>query len=247
MTMNVVSELDFAGVYRVSPDLGTINCIVRDFVLPNGLASPPTRVSSTSTTRAGDTSGPSTWKPTHPGPGHGQGVRPAEGGPAGRPRRHEGGRGGERLLHRPGGVWIFDPTGNHLGTVLTGAPSTTNVAWGGDDWTTLFITSAAHHGPRSDEDSRHPVPRPGLRRPPTCFGRHRSIFLSAQGTLPLGMRTGVPFLLLRLRTILARINESVEACVKIEMDGIQGLATPHLLHCLSVVATCSYPMGFVCL
>ena len=36
MTMNVVSELDFAGVYRVSPDLGTINCIVRDFVCRTG-------------------------------------------------------------------------------------------------------------------------------------------------------------------------------------------------------------------
>ena len=29
----------------------------------------------------------------------------------------------------------------HLGTTLTGAPSTTNIAWGGDDWKTLFITT----------------------------------------------------------------------------------------------------------
>ena len=41
ITLNVESELDLAGVYRVSPDLGTINLLVRDFVLPNGLAFSP--------------------------------------------------------------------------------------------------------------------------------------------------------------------------------------------------------------
>ena len=35
------TDLDFAGVYRVSPDLGSINLLVRDFVLPNGLAFSP--------------------------------------------------------------------------------------------------------------------------------------------------------------------------------------------------------------
>ena len=34
-------DLDFAGVYRVSPDLGTITLLVSDFVLPNGLAFSP--------------------------------------------------------------------------------------------------------------------------------------------------------------------------------------------------------------
>ena len=44
ITLNVESELDIAGVYRVSPDLGAINLLVRDFDLPNGLAfSPPPR------------------------------------------------------------------------------------------------------------------------------------------------------------------------------------------------------------
>ena len=31
-------DLDFAGVYRVSQDLGTLTLLVRDFVTPNGLA-----------------------------------------------------------------------------------------------------------------------------------------------------------------------------------------------------------------
>ena len=33
--------LDFAGVYRVSADLGTLTLLVRDFVVPNGLAFSP--------------------------------------------------------------------------------------------------------------------------------------------------------------------------------------------------------------
>ena len=41
MTFNIYSELDFCGVYRVSPDLGTINLLVRDYVTPNGLAFSP--------------------------------------------------------------------------------------------------------------------------------------------------------------------------------------------------------------
>ena len=41
----------------------------------------------------------------------------------------------------PGGVWVIDPSGKHLGTILTGANQTTNCAWGGDDWKTLYITT----------------------------------------------------------------------------------------------------------
>jgi sugar lactone lactonase YvrE len=33
----IESELDFCGVYRVSPDLGSIHVLVWDFVVPNGL------------------------------------------------------------------------------------------------------------------------------------------------------------------------------------------------------------------
>ena len=31
-------DLDYSGVYMVSPDLGTITLLVRDFIFPNGLA-----------------------------------------------------------------------------------------------------------------------------------------------------------------------------------------------------------------
>ncbi|HTU29563.1 MAG TPA: SMP-30/gluconolactonase/LRE family protein [Solirubrobacteraceae bacterium] len=41
ITLGVDSDLDFAGVYTVAPDLGRIHCVVRDFVFPNGLCFSP--------------------------------------------------------------------------------------------------------------------------------------------------------------------------------------------------------------
>jgi gluconolactonase len=41
----------------------------------------------------------------------------------------------------PGGLWVLDSSGKHLGTILTGAEQTTNNGWGGDDWKTMFITT----------------------------------------------------------------------------------------------------------
>ena len=47
----------------------------------------------------------------------------------------------EELGSGSGGIWIIDPAGKHLGTIEHGQPATTNLAWGGDDWKTLFFTS----------------------------------------------------------------------------------------------------------
>lgn len=40
----------------------------------------------------------------------------------------------------PGGVWVFDPEGNHLGTIVT-PENPANCAWGDDDWKGLYITA----------------------------------------------------------------------------------------------------------
>jgi len=53
-------DMTFMGVYRVTPDLGTMTLLVDDFLLPNGLALSPDEASSTSTIRAAVTSAPST-------------------------------------------------------------------------------------------------------------------------------------------------------------------------------------------
>ena len=41
----------------------------------------------------------------------------------------------------PGGVSIITPSGEHLGTILTGSRQTTNCAFGGDGLSTLFVTT----------------------------------------------------------------------------------------------------------
>ena len=45
-----------------------------------------------------------------------------------------------------GGIWITDKTGKKLGRIVHGAPATTNLAFGGDDWRTLYVTSRNHLG-----------------------------------------------------------------------------------------------------
>jgi gluconolactonase len=137
-------ELDFAGVYRVSPDLATITLLVRDFVFPNGLAfSPDENILYIDDYRRGhirafdvQTNGTlalatdrvfcSLREPRPIGPD----------GPDGMKVDVEG----NVYCTGPGGVCILNQEGQHLGTILTGA-QTTNVAWGGADWKTLFITT----------------------------------------------------------------------------------------------------------
>jgi gluconolactonase len=41
----------------------------------------------------------------------------------------------------PGGLWVISPEGEHLG-VIEVPENTGNLAWGGPDWTTLFIPSS---------------------------------------------------------------------------------------------------------
>jgi gluconolactonase len=45
-----------------------------------------------------------------------------------------------------GGIHIMDRTGRKLGRIVHGAPATTNIAFGGDDWKTLYFTSRNHLG-----------------------------------------------------------------------------------------------------
>ena len=40
-----------------------------------------------------------------------------------------------------GGLYIVDSKGKKLGRIVHGQPATTNVAFGGDDWKTLYFTT----------------------------------------------------------------------------------------------------------
>lgn len=135
-------DLDFNGVYQVTPDLGTITLISWDFSRPNGLAFAPDE----SVLYINDT------RRRH--------IRAFDLEPNGMPLiatdRVFCDLGGERpgnpdgmkvdtqgnvYCGGSGGIWVMDSSGKHLGTIVHGEPATTNMAWGGDDWTTLFFTT----------------------------------------------------------------------------------------------------------
>ena len=145
------TDLDFAGVYRISPDLSAINLLVRDYVLPNGLAFSPDE----SVLYINDSQGVHVNSDMFRSIGHIDAfdVRPngmlanrrlfceLRGEGTGIPDGMKVDVEGNVYCTGPGGVWIMDATGRHLGTVLTEVEHTTNIAWGGDDWKTLYITT----------------------------------------------------------------------------------------------------------
>ena len=142
ITLNVVSDLDFCGVYRVSSDLGTINCLVRDFVLPNGLAfSPDESILYVNDSRKGHIRAFNVEPNGSLALDTDRVFAELKGDLPGVPDGMKVDVEGNVYCTGPGGVWVLDSSGRHLGTILTGAPSTTNIAWGGDDWKTLFITT----------------------------------------------------------------------------------------------------------
>ena len=152
-------DLTFAGVYRVTPDLGTLTLLVGDFVLPNGLAfTPDEKVLYINDTRRGyirafdllpngtlakqtdrvfvDLRGP------EPGVPDGMKVDVE----------------GNVYCGGAGGIWVMDPHGKKLGRIVHGAPATTNIAFGGDDWKTLYFTSRNHLGSVNVKIPGIPVP-----------------------------------------------------------------------------------------
>ncbi len=134
-------ELDLAGVYRVSPDLSEMNCVVRDFVNPNGLAFSPDE----SILYINDSNRFRKLIRAYDMERNGMVDLGSErlfidmkgddrpGGPDGMKVDVEG----NVYCTGPGGIWVMTPEGEHIGTILTRA---VNMAWGGDDWTTLFFT-----------------------------------------------------------------------------------------------------------
>ena len=57
-----------------------------------------------------------------------------------------------------GGIHILDPKGKKLGRIVHGQPATTNIAFGGDDWKTLYFTNRAQLGMVKVKIAGIPVP-----------------------------------------------------------------------------------------
>src|SRR5882757_470013 len=152
-------DLPYSGVYRVTPDLGTITLLLDDMVFPNGLAfSPDESVIYIDDFRRGhirafalaangtlakqtdrvfaDLTGP------EPGGPDGMKVDTA----------------GNVYCGGAGGIYILDPQGKKLGRIVHGQPATTNIGFGGNDWKTLFFTTRTMLGSVNLKVAGIPVP-----------------------------------------------------------------------------------------
>ena len=133
-------ELDYNGIYRLSPD-GELELLVRDHPRPNGIAlSPDESILYVANSAADDirwmaydvgadgVSNPRVFfaidDPQGAGVADGMKVDLA----------------GNVFATGPGGVWVLSPDGEHLGTIVTGEV-TANAAWG-DDGRTLYMTAS---------------------------------------------------------------------------------------------------------
>ena len=134
-----MKELDFNGIYRLSPD-GDLELLYRDQSSPNGLAFSPDEntlyVANSDASRAvwmaydvgpdGLTNARVFLDVTgHPDPGGADGLKVD--------------RDGHLFATGPGGVWVIAPDGTHLGTIQPDEVPA-NVGWG-DDGRTLYMTA----------------------------------------------------------------------------------------------------------
>ena len=132
-------EIPFQGVYRLD-DMGNVRLLTRDLTQPNGLAFSPDgkhfyvddseqrnirvyEVAANGSLRSGRIFGE---EPGSKDDGVPDGMKVDE--------------SGNIFVTGPKGIWIWDPQGHHLGTiVLPEQPA--NLAWGDKDYSTLYITA----------------------------------------------------------------------------------------------------------
>ena len=138
-------ELDFQGVYRVTPD-GELQLLVDDFIKPNGLCFSPDE----KTLWINDTDGGHVRRFSVSSDGSltgGEVIYQMEGFSleTGIPDGQKLDAAGNIWLSGPGGLHVITSEGALLGRILT-PENVGNQAWGGEDWKTLFIcTSSTVH------------------------------------------------------------------------------------------------------
>ena len=139
---NTIAELDFSGIYRVSPS-GTVMLLNRDYARPNGIGLSPDEktlyVSSSEEGRFLILAFPILIDGTL-----GSSRILFDATPFSSQERQGSTDGmtidasGNIWTTAPGGVFIITPAGKHIATLNTGQPNG-NCAFGGEDGSTLFI------------------------------------------------------------------------------------------------------------
>ena len=135
-------DLNMVGVFRVSPDLGTLTLLVDDFPLPNGLAfSPDESVLYIADSRRGHIRAFNLQPNGTLAKQTDRVFADLRGSEPGVPDGLKVDVMGNVYCGGSGGIWIMDPQGKKLGRIVHGGAATTNLAFGGDDWKTLYFTS----------------------------------------------------------------------------------------------------------
>jgi gluconolactonase len=152
-------DLTFSGVYRLAPDLGTFSLLVDNFVFPNGLAfSPDEGVLYINDSRRGHIRAFDLLPNGIIAKGSDRIFADLRGPEPGVPDGMKVDVAGNVYCGGSGGIWIMDPQGRKLGRIVHGHPATTNIAFGGDDWKTLYFTSRTHLGSVNVKIAGLPVP-----------------------------------------------------------------------------------------
>ena len=132
-------ELGFQGVFRLDPG-GRVTLLAADLSQPNGLAFSPDgkrlyvddsekRNIRVYDFRPGGTLVNGRIFGEEPGK-KGEGV----------PDGMKVDQSGNLYVTGPGGIWVWDSNGHHLGTILM-PEQPANLAWGDGDWGTLYVTA----------------------------------------------------------------------------------------------------------
>jgi gluconolactonase len=154
-------DLTFSGVYRVTPDLGTLTLLVDDFILPNGLAfSPDESVLYINDSRRGHIRAFEVQPNGTLAKASDRVFVDLTGEEPGVPDGMKVDVEGNVYCGGSGGLWIMDPNGTKLGRIVHGALATTNLGFGGADWKTLYFTSRNHLGSVNVKIPGIPVPTP---------------------------------------------------------------------------------------
>ena len=152
-------ELDFRGVYRVTPDLKEVTLVMGDWNIPNGLCFSPGETilyindSREKHIRAFDVNDDGSVS-------NGRVFCQFQGQRRGSPDGMKCDLDGNVYCTGSGGIWVMDPAGRHLGTVLMPeGKHATNIGWGDDDWKTMYFTTMDEMGRVRFKIAGVPVPR----------------------------------------------------------------------------------------
>ena len=131
-------EIPFKGVYRLDAD-GQVQLLTKELEEPNGLAFSPDGTKFYVDDDKERNIHVYDFQNGHLSNGRIFGVEP--GGPNdGVPDGIRVDRQGNLYVTGPKGIWVWDPLGHHLGTIVI-PEQPANLAWGDSDYSTLYITA----------------------------------------------------------------------------------------------------------